>query len=142
MSAPTFEANGRRSLKTNSRSAMLYPSKPIDLSDREHYRVHLESSQDQLFISKPVVGRASGKWSVQFTRRFSAHDGSFGGVIVVSLDPAHLSRAYGGLNLGDGSGLAVVGSDDIIRAGTGIYAEALGTRLTESNQRDEVEHSS
>ena len=122
-------------------TAMLYPGKPIDLSDREHYRVHLNSSQDQLFISQPVVGRASGKWSVQFTRRFSAQDGSFGGVIVVSLDPAHLSRAYGGLNLGDGSGLAVVGSDDIIRAGTGIYAQALGTRLKEGDQRAEVEHS-
>jgi diguanylate cyclase (GGDEF)-like protein len=122
-------------------TAMLYPRIPIDLSDREHYRVHLKASRDELFISKPVVGRASGKWSVQFTRRFEGFDGNFGGVIVISLDPSHLSRAYGGLNLGDGSGLAVVGNDDIIRAGTGIYAESLGTRLTEGNRPTEVERS-
>lgn len=109
-------------------SAMLYPAKPVDLSDREHYRVHAEARKDQLFISKPVVGRASGKASVQFTRPFFAADGEFAGVIVVSLDPTHLSTAYKDLNLGDG-GLAVVGKDDIIRAGSGIFAASLGRGL-------------
>ena len=111
-------------------SAMLFPTKPVDLSDREHYRVHAEARKDQLFLSKPVVGRASGKASVQFTRPFFAADGGFAGVIVVSLDPTHLSTAYKDLNLGDG-GLAVVGKDDIIRAGSGIYAASLGRGLRE-----------
>ena len=52
------------------------PAPPIDLSDREHYRVHLDSNEDKLFISKPVVGRASGQWSVQFTRRFLDRNGA------------------------------------------------------------------
>src|SRR5215470_4478994 len=56
------------------------PAPPIDLSDREHYRFHLTSHVDQLFISKPVVGRASNKWSVQVTRRFRNADGTFAGV--------------------------------------------------------------
>ncbi|NJO32570.1 MAG: EAL domain-containing protein [Rhodospirillales bacterium] len=111
-------------------SAMLYPAKPVNLSDREHYRVHAQARKDQLFISKPVVGRASGKSSVQFTRPFYGADGSFAGVIVVSLDPTHLSTAYRDLNLGDG-GLAVIGKDDIIRAGSGIYAASLGRGLRE-----------
>jgi diguanylate cyclase (GGDEF)-like protein len=107
-------------------SAMLYPKEPVDLSDREHFLVHARSKLDKLFISKPVLGRASGKWSVQYTRRLSDAQGDFAGVIVISLDPAHLSKAYSGLNLGRGSGLALVGEDGIVRAGSGTYADALG----------------
>ncbi len=113
-------------------TAMLYPPKPIDLSDREHYRVHTYTSRDEIFVSRPVIGRASGKWSVQFTRRFHREDGSFGGVIVVSLDPAHLSSAYGDINLGSGGGLALIGTDDIVRAGTGLYAMSIGKGLREA----------
>src|SRR5439155_9009383 len=50
------------------------PAPPLDLSDREHYKVHVGSTQDQLFISKPVLGRASHQWSIQVTRRFSNND--------------------------------------------------------------------
>lgn len=115
-------------------TAMLYPPSPVDLSDREHFKVHVRSQRDELFISKPILGRASGRWSVQFTRGFKASDGNFGGVIVVSLDPAHLSKAYGKLDLGERSGLAVVGSDGIIRAGSGSYAGWLGRGLVEGTR--------
>jgi diguanylate cyclase (GGDEF)-like protein len=102
-------------------TAMLHPAKPVDLSDREHYRVHAESRDDRVFISKPLLGRASGKWSVQVTRRLTDAEGNFNGVLVISLDPKLLSRIYGGLSLGTGGGLAVVGIDGIVRAASGIF---------------------
>ena len=111
-------------------SALLYPKTPVDLSDREHFKVHARAQgTDRLFISKPVLGRASGKWSVQFTRPYKDADGQFGGVIVISLDPAHLSRIYSELRLGSSYGIAVIGDDGIVRAGSGLYAERVGERI-------------
>ncbi|PLQ00469.1 bifunctional diguanylate cyclase/phosphodiesterase [Cupriavidus pauculus] len=59
----------------------------VDLSKREHFRVHQNSGgRDMLFISDPVKGKVSSKWSIQFTRPI-LRAGSFDGVIVVSVSP-------------------------------------------------------
>jgi diguanylate cyclase (GGDEF)-like protein len=125
------------------------PITKVDLSDREHYKFHRQSTADNLYISKPVMGRASGKWSVQFTRRFNLEDGSFAGVIVVSLDPATFLSAYERLQATPDLGLAVYGADDIIRAGAGLYSAYMGRALPADNdshsiadERDELEISS
>jgi PAS domain S-box-containing protein len=89
---------------------------PIDLSDREHFIVHRDSQQDALFISKPVMGRVSKKWSLQFTRRLRDRDGNFAGVIVLSFDPGYFSRFYETAEFNVPTGLTLIGQDRVIRA--------------------------
>jgi signal transduction histidine kinase/DNA-binding response OmpR family regulator len=101
----------------------------LDLSDREHVRVHFNTSQDTLFISKPVLGRVSNKWSLQFTRKLFGPDGAFAGVVIVSLDPYYLSRFYTSLDIGHGSILLVGLDDGVIRARAPAVDNAIGTAL-------------
>jgi len=75
----------------------------VDLSDREHIKAQLDTNADELYISIPVFGRVSKQWSLQFTRKMFAQDGSLAGVLIISLDPYYLSRFYGTLEIGKGS---------------------------------------
>jgi signal transduction histidine kinase len=102
----------------------------LDLSDREHFKVHVAADTGELFVSKPVLGRASGKWSIQLTRRITRPTGEFAGVVVVSIDPGYFTRFYNELNLGQEGLAALYGLDGIARARKVGTKEEFGTNAS------------
>ncbi|MDR3538949.1 MAG: PAS-domain containing protein [Acetobacteraceae bacterium] len=100
----------------------------VDLSDREHFRVQMRSTDDALYISNPVVGRISNKTSIQFVRRITAPDGSFDGIVVVSLDPDYLSNFYRSIQIGSGS-IMLMNADGTVLARAPDTGRVIGGRL-------------
>jgi signal transduction histidine kinase len=105
----------------------------VDLSDREHIRIHVERDTGDLHIGLPVIGRVSGQWSIQLTRRLNKEDGSFGGVVVVSLDPGYLSGLYRSIDIGSDGVVTVVGRDGVVRARASREDCAVGQNLIGSS---------
>jgi len=119
-----------------------YTGAPLYLGDREHYQGQVNAKSDTLYIGKPVKGRASGQWSLQLTRKLRQADGSFGGVIVASIDPAFVERFHHSINLGAHDGITLRGLDGVIRAAHGVSAPnsdqtmptALANALTQASE--------
>ena len=110
-------------------SNLAVPTDRADLSDREHFKVHRDSGGvDRLFISKPLLGKVSRKWSVQFTRPMYVK-GHFGGVMVLSVDPARLVNFAGKMKLGPGAITAAINDDGIMIGRFPEEVNALGKKI-------------
>ena len=68
-----------------------------------------------MYVSKPVLGRASGKWSIQLTRRINYVDGKFKGVAVASFDPNYFLDFHRRIDLGADSLISLMGLDGYVR---------------------------
>lgn len=102
----------------------------IYLGDREHFRVHQQAnSRDRLFISKPVKGKVSGRWSIQFTRPI-LHDNRFAGVLVISVSPNAFAEFSETNEFRPDTSEMVADSGDILAHHPGI-GDHLGKRLTD-----------
>ncbi len=137
-----IDARGMMRFSTASKGA----TAPLDLSDREHFKVHVNSNADTLFISAPIIGRVSKRWSIQFTRRVLDKAGNFGGVLVASLDAMHLNNFYSSLELGSSGSISLIGMDGRVRAASEAAGQkhyAIGDLITgdrlllEANARSE-----
>lgn len=121
----------------------IIPKRPAaNIRDREHFSVHVAEDTGNLFISKPVLGRSSGKWSLQFTRRINKPDGSFGGIVVTSLDPGYFTEFYKSVTLGAGSVTSLVGNDGIIRARRTDSSSEIGQDIGQSTLFEKIADSS
>ena len=82
--------------------------------------------------ASPVLGRVSGLWTLQITRRLNHPDGSFAGVVVVSEDPSYFtSDFYNVASIGREGVIAVVSDNGSVLArntGAGASEGSAGGR--------------
>ena len=89
---------------------------PVNIADREHFKVHAERAADLLFIGPPIVGRVTRRVQIQFSRRLSRPDGLFAGEASIGVDPTFFLRDYDTARLGQRGAVGLVGLDGVLRA--------------------------
>jgi PAS domain S-box-containing protein len=101
---------------------------PVDLSDREHIKVHFGAPKTGMFVSAPVLGRVSNQWSIQFSR--PVHVGErLTGVIVISISPSYIADKLGQVALNPGDAIGLVRGDGRFLARYPDLAKSLTVRL-------------
>lgn len=104
-------------------SSLQATSANVYLGEREHFLVHAKSEQDFAYVSKQIVGKVSGKRTIQFTRPIVSAGQKFQGVIVASINPEYfLKRTV--IPVSDAGLVAVLkGSDGSVRLHSENYTE-------------------
>jgi signal transduction histidine kinase len=112
-------------------SNLAKPTDRTDLSEREHFRVHKEADgADRLFISKPLKGKVSGKWSIQLTRPI-IDAGRFNGVLVVSVSPDQFAAFAEKLGVSRSNAMAIVRNTGEIMSRYPLDEKGLGVILSD-----------
>ncbi|MBV2181053.1 MAG: diguanylate cyclase [Castellaniella sp.] len=88
----------------------------VNYSDRDFFTTQRSETRDVLYVSKPVMGRVSHEWRIPMSLRITRPDGSFGGVVVIAVEPTYLTDFYRQADLGGGGLLEVTGLDGIMRS--------------------------
>ena len=104
----------------------------VNISDREHFIVHRDKIVSGLFISRPVLGRASGKWSIQLSRKIVDRDGAFSGIVVASVDPFYFSNTFNDIDVGTGGLISLVKVDGYLLARINMNESILGKNVSQS----------
>lgn len=85
------------------------------LGDREYFLLQKTAMDDSLYIGEPVSGRLLDKTTIPFSRKLLNQDGSFGGVVAVTVEPQHFTAGYNEKTFGKHGLLGIVGNDSIVR---------------------------
>lgn len=84
------------------------------LADREYFKIHKNDPSKGLLINEPRIGHRTGKTLISFTRRLDSQDGSFNGVVIVSVEPTYLASFVGESSLNKGAFHTVSRSDGVL----------------------------
>jgi len=93
------------------------------------YFVRAREAADAIAIGRPRLDPADHEWKLDFSRRLDARDGSFAGVVVISVAASYFVSGYEPSRLGNRGVLALLGVDGIFRARQTGEAFSTGARI-------------
>ncbi|MGI4857348.1 MAG: bifunctional diguanylate cyclase/phosphodiesterase [Janthinobacterium lividum] len=129
----------------DERGALMVASRPQykgSMADSRVFRTARDRAPDDSEAT-PMVSRVernpvTGQIELTFSRRLRAARGGFGGIAMVSVDPAYFTSGYDAARMGSTGLLALIGSDGVVRArqvgeeiswGENLPADAVRTAL-------------
>jgi PAS domain S-box-containing protein len=84
----------------------------VSIQDRDYFQRVRDDAGAGMVSSKPVLGRATGKWVMVFARAYRAPNGDFAGAVFASLDLERFYSLFASLQLGDRAVVVLIAERD------------------------------
>ena len=117
-----FDATGRLTIDASTLDPL-----PENRAEEEYFRVHRDNPDTGLFISKPTLHR--GAYVIVLSRRISAPDGRFVGVVAGSIRFSYFQDLFGRLSLEPGDTITVLRRDRTVIMRTPFDPDIIGRNL-------------
>ncbi|TKC88070.1 GGDEF domain-containing protein [Trinickia terrae] len=105
------------------------PLNKFNNADREYFIFHQNNPGLGPHIGIPVVSRSSGKRVIPVSRRIDKPDGSFGGVMLATIDIDFFSRFYNTLDIGKSGAVALVLNSGVMLVRRPFAVETVGKSM-------------
>ena len=86
-----FVVDEQGNLVNSSREAAM---PRLFLADREYFKVFAQGLPDLAYLDKPVRSRIDNAWTLFMSRRLTARDGSFRGVLVAAINIPNFEKSF------------------------------------------------
>jgi diguanylate cyclase (GGDEF)-like protein len=93
-----------------------WPPPPINVADRDFFRVMSASDGLLTFISEPIRSVTTGKWTIYLSRRFEAVDGQLIGIVLSTIEIDYFEQSYAQLPLSGGGSYTLYRRDGMLLA--------------------------
>jgi len=136
-----------RIVVTDSTGNILYGTdvpagKPVNISDRDYFKLLRDNQKDGLVLSKLIQGRISGHWAIIFSRRINRPDGSFAGIVTGTFEVSHFDQLFSQLDIGKRGAIGIRDTDFALVA---LYPKGqepgsqLGSKVVSQKTRDMIQ---
>ncbi|HEY3418627.1 MAG TPA: PAS domain S-box protein, partial [Armatimonadota bacterium] len=88
-----------------------FPSKPINVADRDYFRYYLTTPGVDLSISRPVMSRLVKRWRFNLMRPLNRPGEPFAGLLTVAFEAEYFKRFFSASSLGPHGRIALLRTD-------------------------------
>ena len=89
---------------------------PVNISDREHFKLVRDNPEKKLFVSLPYQSRVTGQWRINIARRINRHGGAFDGVAYATFSIDHFNKLFASIDIDKNSSISLLNRENIFIA--------------------------
>ncbi|RYE72367.1 MAG: diguanylate cyclase [Oxalobacteraceae bacterium] len=107
-------------------------------ADREYFIHHRSDPSLAIRIGSPMVSRSTGVWVIPVSRRLNDAMGHFAGVVLATIDLAHVRELLASFQIGEDGALSVAQANTAILVRRPFSLESLGKEMKASETKQQV----
>jgi diguanylate cyclase (GGDEF)-like protein len=102
----------------------------VNGSGQAFFQHHRASADRKWFFGTPIRDPLGSDWILSISRRFNKPDGSFGGVVQISVPPRYFVNFFSRFNIGEQGTITLFHSNGMILSRSPYIEKAIGTGRT------------